>query len=150
LTRVVTQRVRRCRSRNGSRVILSTSILEFLRRENGDRMIRGRSDEKLAEVCSIVSSFKTAGRGSRSEEHTSELQSRFDLVCRLLLEKKNIHYFLYHSSRYLLFFFYCTLCDPPDVLSFLHDALPISRGMVRASSSRPRSSSSSVARMVIA
>src|SRR5207249_11096723 len=27
--------------------------------------------------------------GSRSEEHTSELQSRFDLVCRLLLEKKN-------------------------------------------------------------
>src|SRR5437868_13887595 len=29
------------------------------------------------------------GAGSfRSEEHTSELQSRFDLVCRLLLEKK--------------------------------------------------------------
>src|SRR5699024_12803734 len=27
----------------------------------------------------------------RSEEHTSELQSRFDLVCRLLLEKKNKH-----------------------------------------------------------
>src|SRR5438874_3858844 len=37
----------------------------------------------------------TEGRGrclllpSRSEEHTSELQSRRDLVCRLLLEKKN-------------------------------------------------------------
>src|SRR5699024_11454272 len=34
----------------------------------------------------------------RSEEHTSELQSRFDLVCRLLLEKKkkinkNLNYF---------------------------------------------------------
>src|SRR5438067_5877331 len=27
----------------------------------------------------------------RSEEHTSELQSRFDLVCRLLLEKKKSH-----------------------------------------------------------
>src|SRR5207249_10527082 len=27
-------------------------------------------------------------RADRSEEHTSELQSRFDLVCRLLLEKK--------------------------------------------------------------
>src|SRR5699024_12039133 len=27
--------------------------------------------------------------GTRSEEHTSELQSRFDLVCRLLLEKQN-------------------------------------------------------------
>src|SRR5437868_4984225 len=26
---------------------------------------------------------------ARSEEHTSELQSRFDLVCRLLLEKKH-------------------------------------------------------------
>src|SRR5437868_14424072 len=30
--------------------------------------------------------------GFRSEEHTSELQSRFDLVCRLLLEKKKIQY----------------------------------------------------------
>src|SRR6266536_6041258 len=28
--------------------------------------------------------------GTRSEEHTSELQSRVDLVCRLLLENKNI------------------------------------------------------------
>src|SRR5699024_12545927 len=28
------------------------------------------------------------GSRRRSEEHTSELQSRFDLVCRLLLEKK--------------------------------------------------------------
>src|SRR5437867_8031008 len=27
--------------------------------------------------------------GLRSEEHTSELQSPYDLVCRLLLEKKN-------------------------------------------------------------
>src|SRR5437868_12490684 len=30
----------------------------------------------------------SARPASRSEEHTSELQSRFDLVCRLLLEKK--------------------------------------------------------------
>src|SRR5688572_32539821 len=30
-------------------------------------------------------------RSSRSEEHTSELQSQSNLVCRLLLEKKNIH-----------------------------------------------------------
>src|SRR5699024_12059061 len=39
----------------------------------------------------------------RSEEHTSELQSRFDLVCRLLLEKKkdmkNTHMNLRHSVR---------------------------------------------------
>src|SRR5437868_11197910 len=33
----------------------------------------------------------------RSEEHTSELQSRFDLVCRLLLEKKNNSFFANNS-----------------------------------------------------
>src|SRR2546428_13503944 len=33
----------------------------------------------------------------RSEEHTSELQSRSDLVCRLLLEKKRGHYRLLRS-----------------------------------------------------
>src|SRR2546429_2582322 len=32
--------------------------------------------------------LRTAGRLCRSEEHTSELQSRLHLVCRLLLEKK--------------------------------------------------------------
>src|SRR5207249_7996445 len=32
---------------------------------------------------------RAGGTMWRSEEHTSELQSRFDLVCRLLLEKKN-------------------------------------------------------------
>src|SRR5690349_22504753 len=30
--------------------------------------------------------------GHRSEEHTSELQSRRDLVCRLLLEKKKMYF----------------------------------------------------------
>src|SRR5437868_11497813 len=41
------------------------------------------------------------GRG-RSEEHTSELQSRFDLVCRLLLEKKKYVAF-HHLESNLLF-----------------------------------------------
>src|SRR5207249_4383903 len=38
--------------------------------------------------------FGDGGDHVRSEEHTSELQSRFDLVCRLLLEKKKqpLHY----------------------------------------------------------
>src|SRR2546429_6185880 len=35
------------------------------------------------------SPFGVSRRSSRSEEHTSELQSRLHLVCRLLLEKKN-------------------------------------------------------------
>src|SRR5699024_12002502 len=38
--------------------------------------------ETVSEILALI-------RQGRSEEHTSELQSRFDLVCRLLLEKKN-------------------------------------------------------------
>src|SRR5437868_12396652 len=38
----------------------------------------------------------------RSEEHTSELQSRFDLVCRLLLEKKKNNEQLLLTLVYLL------------------------------------------------
>src|SRR5207302_4660345 len=43
-------------------------------------------------VTCLVSAFvaaKLLGYDMRSEEHTSELQSRENLVCRLLLEKKN-------------------------------------------------------------
>src|SRR5699024_11291024 len=41
---------------------------------------------KSARTCRTV--FSAAAE--RLEEHTSELQSRFDLVCRLLLEKKKV------------------------------------------------------------
>src|SRR2546430_5710763 len=41
---------------------------------------------------------RRAGSVSRSEEHTSELQSQSNLVCRLLLEKKNIPNTRSHSS----------------------------------------------------
>src|SRR5699024_11483720 len=45
-----------------------------------------------AGVASLTTEGATGGVvfvvAKRSEEHTSELQSRFDLVCRLLLEKK--------------------------------------------------------------
>src|SRR5438874_5183765 len=40
------------------------------------------------ELEKAVAADHAAGRKPRSEEHTSELQSRRDLVCRLLLEKK--------------------------------------------------------------
>src|SRR3989339_1787914 len=36
--------------------------------------------------------FESQKAAIRSEEHTSELQSRSDLVCRLLLEKKNLSF----------------------------------------------------------
>src|SRR5690606_41558793 len=45
----------------------------------GDR--REEEGEHLCQPCALCRSF-------RSEEHTSELQSRANLVCRLLLEKK--------------------------------------------------------------
>src|SRR3712207_6901074 len=43
---------------------------------------------------------KRAGSAKRSEEHTSELQSRQYLVCRLLLEKKKITNYIYLTESY--------------------------------------------------
>src|SRR3982751_7050937 len=42
----------------------------------------------LVERYRLFAAHETALKSIRSEEHTSELQSRSDLVCRLLLEKK--------------------------------------------------------------
>src|SRR5690625_6350180 len=39
-------------------------------------------------TCLLSRYFSSRSRNERSEEHTSELQSRGQLVCRLLLEKK--------------------------------------------------------------
>src|SRR6266540_4558505 len=54
---------------------------------SGPRMMYGR----VAAVGIIRSLPLPAGTIVRSEEHTSELQSHHDLVCRLLLEKKKKH-----------------------------------------------------------
>src|SRR5438067_7147407 len=43
------------------------------------RLLRGEALDAVSRESQVP---------ARSEEHTSELQSRFDLVCRLLLEKK--------------------------------------------------------------
>src|SRR5438034_6644473 len=43
----------------------------------------------IAEALLIADEVRWAAPSERSEEHTSELQSHSDLVCRLLLEKKN-------------------------------------------------------------
>src|SRR5205809_2729588 len=59
------------------------------------RSLLERRDECL--VVGVVERLEVLHAGIRSEEHTSELQSRLHLVCRLLLEKKknktntNIH-----------------------------------------------------------
>src|SRR2546421_10577446 len=52
--------------------------------EQGDDWVNAPSDSH--EVSVVKSLLKKCAK--RSEEHTSELQSRSDLVCRLLLEKK--------------------------------------------------------------
>src|SRR5438067_6522127 len=51
--------------------------LEVVEAANGDRALQ-----------MVASAHPEGAVAVRSEEHTSELQSRFDLVCRLLLEKK--------------------------------------------------------------
>src|SRR5207249_9023425 len=49
-------------------------------------------EERIIAGRRLVARYNCTGchviENTRSEEHTSELQSRFDLVCRLLLEKK--------------------------------------------------------------
>src|SRR2546422_8416859 len=62
-------------------------------RSRGEQLYRQRSSDSAgayyARAVSIDSTFALAYRRlARSEEHTSELQSRLHLVCRLLLEKK--------------------------------------------------------------
>src|SRR5437868_9656618 len=65
--------------------------------EIGNKMPEARAELRLAQLLldrsennEAVKSIQRAEGllAKRSEEHTSELQSRFDLVCRLLLEKK--------------------------------------------------------------
>src|SRR2546426_3129575 len=53
-------------------------------------LFRSRSSSAcMSSVCrSSTQPTKRNGRAARSEEHTSELQSPCNLVCRLLLEKK--------------------------------------------------------------
>src|SRR3970282_2437066 len=47
-----------------------------------------RSRNAISPCCSPLCRCNVQPGGGRSEEHTSELQSHHDLVCRLLLEKK--------------------------------------------------------------
>src|SRR5207253_10879137 len=57
-----------------------------LGRAVGDELAaRRRGDRELDDVRTLL----LEAQALRSEEHTSELQSRGQLVCRLLLEKKN-------------------------------------------------------------
>src|SRR2546429_4377503 len=54
-----------------------------------DRTRDFRTDRDARRCSRERGGSASAAPGARSEEHTSELQSRLHLVCRLLLEKKN-------------------------------------------------------------
>src|SRR5438034_7947801 len=53
------------------------------------RVVKGDDIPLVRQVLQAQEYWRLKGLSARSEEHTSELQSHSDLVCRLLLEKKN-------------------------------------------------------------
>src|SRR5699024_11870978 len=68
-----------------TRVSFETGMTQF----GGASIFLSPRDTQLGRGEPIEDSARVLSRMvDRSEEHTSELQSRFDLVCRLLLEKK--------------------------------------------------------------
>src|SRR5437773_9569023 len=69
-------------------------------------LFRSRSSSSCSKSVRLTYAGSTStcpksGFTVRSEEHTSELQSHHDLVCRLLLEKKKLA-LLYHRLRELI------------------------------------------------
>src|SRR2546427_3102996 len=84
---------------SGSKTVLSLSMIRFL---STKEYARGdpRSTCRLPYLHSPTtptSEDVTTSPQKRSEEHTSELQSQSNLVCRLLLEKKNVQRLWYAS-----------------------------------------------------
>src|SRR2546428_4223785 len=75
---------------------LFRSDLQLRRRARRGPFFLGRSRRQARIIFFIAEAIELSARlhvnlpvvNGRSEEHTSELQSRSDLVCRLLLEKK--------------------------------------------------------------
>src|SRR3712207_7524983 len=63
--------------------------------EDSTRLSTPAAHSSIASSSAAV--LTTSCRASRSEEHTSELQSRQYLVCRLLLEKKTNHANISHA-----------------------------------------------------
>src|SRR5256885_8025022 len=59
---------------------------------SGSHRSPGRSRVSCAPAKDATTCCACPARPTRSEEHTSELQSPCNLVCRLLLEKKKIHF----------------------------------------------------------
>src|SRR5688500_19495615 len=69
-----------------------TTVLELTTAPGDMGKIIGRQGRTAAALRTLVA-LTAEKHGTRSEEHTSELQSPCNLVCRLLLEKKKYNYF---------------------------------------------------------
>src|SRR2546430_3820554 len=68
---------------------LFRSRLWLVQKAAGDRQLLFHSTGELARQCTTLDGqLQLLKEPGRSEEHTSELQSQSNLVCRLLLEKK--------------------------------------------------------------
>src|SRR5699024_12657415 len=67
----------------------SSDLVRVRDPHSANGLVRGLDLGLHGSVCTVRAEIETAYQ-TRSEEHTSELQSRFDLVCRLLLEKKKM------------------------------------------------------------
>src|SRR2546422_10684365 len=65
-----------------------TTLFRSLPREDLIRTVAQSRERERAVAADGLGRHHRSGGGVRSEEHTSELQSRLHLVCRLLLEKK--------------------------------------------------------------
>src|SRR5699024_11534101 len=65
-------------------------LLDPVREPDGSTtwILYGRAVRRERQNTDLLTPALAEALQRRSEEHTSELQSRFDLVCRLLLEKK--------------------------------------------------------------
>src|SRR3712207_6995767 len=70
---------------------LEENTAPALTRETGNPITFGARFDPRQVVAALNDRIATSGGRIRSEEHTSELQSRQYLVCRLLLEKKKKH-----------------------------------------------------------
>src|SRR5260370_14814148 len=73
-----------------SKFLSRTAFLKVKSAQRGSNVARAWSAPSPEVVAGLTKSFRVRLTSSRlrSEEHTSELQSHLNLVCRLLLEKK--------------------------------------------------------------
>src|SRR5260370_26629181 len=82
-----------CTTTNAMPVLAGNALKNSVYASNppADAPIATTGKESICAAAFDAASAPAGEDAARSEEHTSELQSHLNLVCRLLLEKKNTH-----------------------------------------------------------